>query len=261
MAAVTITSSSNGEIEPQSFPLRILTVGDGDLTLSLALVRAYGEQVELTATTLCASSEELLSTYSNSADVIQELLQRNATVLYGVDATKLHLNPCLMSKQEGFDLILFHHPHLGLMSSSRSTDEQHQARRHFVLLAHYCQSAKSLVRREESGARRHDNTKMSTASPCSGYIHVCLAGDQPQTWDLRKAATINGLQLVKTAETNIPFQSVIHQLSRGGMSSLIARDVQEGFSAPRRYRNGKFGSRHFLAKYGYMHRRECTCLL
>jgi Domain of unknown function (DUF2431) len=248
--AFAMMASSNGEIEPQSLPLRILTVGDGDLTLSLALVRAYRQQVELTSTTLCASSEELCSTYSNSADVVQELLQRKATVLFGVDATNLHVNPVLLSKHGGFDLILFHHPHLGLMTSSNSTDEQHHAQRHFVLLAHYFQSAKSLVRCGESDTRGH-----CAASPC-GYIHVCLAHDQPQTWQLQKAATINRLRLVKTEETAIPLHSIINQLNPGGVHSLIASDPQEGFSAPRRYRNGKFGSRHFLAKYGYMHRRE-----
>ena len=140
-------------------PLKVLTVGDGDLTLSLALSRAYGgsnsssldannsnqQQLDLTATTLCSSYEELCDTYSNSAMVVQELVEeRKATVLYGVDATQLATSVHQLHHKQ-FDLVLFHHPHLGLMTSNKSTDEAHHAQRHFVLLAHYLASAKSLL--------------------------------------------------------------------------------------------------------------------
>ena len=43
-----------------------LTVGDGDLSYSLALRRCFGEQIELTATTLL-SEAELTSTYARAA--------------------------------------------------------------------------------------------------------------------------------------------------------------------------------------------------
>ena len=48
--------------------LRILTVGDGDLSYSLALRRCFGEQIELTATTLL-SEAELTSTYTRAAAI------------------------------------------------------------------------------------------------------------------------------------------------------------------------------------------------
>ena len=35
---------------------RVLTVGDGDLSYSLALARCFGPQIELTATTLLADA-------------------------------------------------------------------------------------------------------------------------------------------------------------------------------------------------------------
>ena len=70
---------------------RALTVGDGDLTLSLAVARAYGheESLDLVASTLLSSREDLFHTYSNSEHVLQELTERNVTVLFGVDATNL----------------------------------------------------------------------------------------------------------------------------------------------------------------------------
>ena len=37
---------------------RVLTVGDGDLSYSLALARCFGPQIELTATTLLATEAD-----------------------------------------------------------------------------------------------------------------------------------------------------------------------------------------------------------
>eukprot|EP00957_Ditylum_brightwellii_P122368 9331998-Ditylum_brightwellii.AAC.1 len=76
--------------------LRILTVGDGDFTFTLALCRAYGSsdssqkqhpQVVVTGTTLLSNETELYQTYDNSRDVVKELKEIwNAQVLFGVDA-------------------------------------------------------------------------------------------------------------------------------------------------------------------------------
>ena len=287
-------------------PLKVLTVGDGDLTLSLALSRAYGgsssnntatqQQLDLTATTLCSSYEELCDTYSNSAAVVQELVEeRHATVIYGVDATQLSSSARLRQKQ--FDLVLFHHPHLGLMTSKNSTDEAYHAQRHFVLLAHYLASAKLLLQSSDSeedlldpsttsatvaGAVEKDDTKYSSNRRhyYDGRIHLCLAHDQPQTWQMEKAAKMQSLHLVHTDDTNSPFHTIVRQLQlSGGMIDnhrtynssgniektsskndgntihLSPLPPEPGHAAPRRFRNGKLGSKHWLGRYGYQHRR------
>ena len=89
-------------------PYRILTVGDGDLTLSLALVRAYGNRsslcynkdnhsnndLELTASTLIANEKELIRTYPHTApDVLHELQasETRTTILTG-DCDHHHSN-------------------------------------------------------------------------------------------------------------------------------------------------------------------------
>ena len=46
-----------------SSSLRVLTVGDGDLSYSLALARAYGDRIRLTASVL-PTTEELVATYA-----------------------------------------------------------------------------------------------------------------------------------------------------------------------------------------------------
>ena len=53
----------------------MLTVGDGDLSYSLALARAYNAAIDLVATTLL-SEEELRTTYSAIESVLAELEQR-----------------------------------------------------------------------------------------------------------------------------------------------------------------------------------------
>ena len=273
--------------------LRILTVGDGDLTLSLALSRAYGsDQVDLTATTLCASYEELCDTYSNTAAVVQELVEeRHVSVLYGIDATQLSSSLLLATtnttpgqhRQQAFDLVLFHHPHLGLMTSKNSTDEQCHAQRHFVLLAHYLASAKSLLLLSDD-TENDDNHEHPNSSYYDGRIHLCLAHDQPHTWQMEQAAQMQGLALVHTANTCTPFHTILRQLhlSRRGLAgkgdttngqkkdkqqqeqpttdesktiTITPRPPEPGQAAPPRYRNGKLGSKHWLGRYGYQHRR------
>ena len=103
---------------------RVLTVGDGDLSYSLALARCFGSQIELTATTLLATEAELTATYSRAAAILAELLERGVTVRFGVDAT------ALSSDLGPQDDIAFAHPHLGHADRG---DAAH-ARRHTCLL-------------------------------------------------------------------------------------------------------------------------------
>jgi 23S rRNA-/tRNA-specific pseudouridylate synthase len=231
-------------------PYQILTVGDGDLTLSLALARAYGDQIDLTASTLVPDCSTLISTYPNAAAVLQELENRQVSVWYGVDATQIHQRKSQNGKQafgsgNVWDLILFHHPHLGIDDSEQHTESLH-AQRHHVLLAHYLASAKFCV------------------SKPNGRIHVCLCGTQATTWKLGEAARRQGLRSAFTLE---PHQII----SQTGFPTSVPMDrlfepshmpqgwkvhtPEPGFAAPRRYRNGKTGSRHALGKYGYRHRR------
>jgi 23S rRNA-/tRNA-specific pseudouridylate synthase len=206
--------------------VKVLTVGDGDLSLSLALARAYGEHIELTASVL-DSKEDLVRAYPDASNAVDELQSQslNVAVLNGVDATQLHEQKFPGCKNNSWDLILFHHPHLGLASLNK--DEGHHANRHFRLLCHYLHSA----------------------SQVSNLVHICLCGTQPETWRLQEAANMQGLELVKSLSTAAPFPQI------WTTNDVEAAPAQSQYSAPRRYRNGKLGSRHFLGKYGYRHRR------
>jgi len=235
---------------------KILCVGDGDLTLSLALSRAYGEYVDVTGSVLESGRQEFLTVFPEAP--LEELCHRNVTVLYGVDATQLHTACASLGKETNenkseqeetgaskiWDLIAFHHPHLGV-SNLEKDSESTRAILHHRLLCHYLHSAKKI----------------------SKLIHVCLAGTQPTTWGVMEAAKLQNLKLVKKFSDSNPFAKVWTNVdqdhcdisSNPDMDSRYenlpeAAKVEPHFAAPRRYRNGKLG-RHFLSRYGYRHRR------
>ena len=232
--------------------LHVLTVGEGDFSLSLALVRAYGsQQITLTASTIVPSRDHLSCLYPHVGKILDELLDRGVQVRYGVDATQLHKvfggndnvnndsTPCAISPTpQLFDLILFYHPHLGIIKDKDK--EVEQAQRHVCLMAHYLASASTRLK------------PLSTSK-----VHLCLCGTQPETWKVRETAQRLGLKEIAPGKPTpaAPWHDVMY------LPSLLLDETQStdnnigGFAAPRKYRNGKHGSRHWLGKYGYCHRR------
>lgn len=228
--------------------LRICTVGDGDLTFSLALCRALGdEQIEhLTVTVLPETEDKLVATYANAADSLRELREGpwrdRVDVQFGIDATNLHVSfggTCASHENafsSSYNIFMFNHPHLGTATLAES--EKDHAERHHSLLAHYLHSASRCLPEEGGGA-----------------IHLCLCGSQPTTWDVTGAAERNGLEIFHQCETVGPVGEWMSLVLQTGEPPLVTRPTQSGWPAPRRYRNGKLGSKHFLGRYGYRHRR------
>lgn len=199
--------------------LKVLTVGDGDLTLSLALARAYGDKHVAVTASVLDSKEALLSAFPSAP--LAELERLHVPILFRTDATQLHRNYV----RDHWDLVLFHHPHLGLASLGQ--DEAKHAIRHHQLICHYLHSA-------------------TQVSKC---VHICLCGTQRETWRLDEAAERQNLTMVREIATAAPFSKIWTD------EELVPNNSNSDYAAPRRYRNGKLGSRHFLGKYGYRHRR------
>eukprot|EP00533_Pseudo-nitzschia_delicatissima_P016193 CAMPEP_0197265084 /NCGR_PEP_ID=MMETSP1432-20130617/2186_1 /TAXON_ID=44447 /ORGANISM="Pseudo-nitzschia delicatissima, Strain UNC1205" /LENGTH=524 /DNA_ID=CAMNT_0042729793 /DNA_START=162 /DNA_END=1736 /DNA_ORIENTATION=- len=84
-------------------------------------------------------------------------------------------------------------------------------------------------------------------------VHVCLTGTQPTTWNLEEAASFQNLRLVQKLVDSKPFAHVVWSDASETKLPEPAK-VESKFAAPRKYRNGKLG-KHFLARYGYRHRR------
>ena len=200
-------------------------MGDGDLSFSLSFKRAYPE-ISVTASSLVESPTELCKLYSNAANNSEELKESwKEQIIYKVDAT--HLKATIRDK---YDMILFNHPHLG--DSSLLKSESLAAQRHFSLLCHYFHSAVDILSEH-------------------GRIHVCLSGNQPKTWNVIEAATNCGLKCVSKESTSCPISKWLFQ---NGHNYQLA-DAKSHYKPPRKFRNGKLGSKHFLARYGYRHRR------
>ena len=221
-------------------PICILTVGDGDLTYSLALLRAYHPWITVTPTTIVSSETHLVHTYANAKENIQELYQSyHTTVLYNIDAA--HLERLMPNK---YDLIIFNHPHLGDAELLISKSEALHAQKHSILLAHYFYSAQFILKQP------------------NGRIQLCLAGTQPNTWRVDEMAAIHGLTRTPTQplSTSSPphyiFTNHHHHHDDDDDNHIPEPSkVLSHYPCPRKYRNGTLGSKTFLAKYGYRHRR------
>lgn len=208
-------------------PLRLLTVGDGDISFSLSVKRAYPD-ISVTASTLVESPTELQKLYNNAAENLTEFVESwNEQIIYKVDAT--HLKQTIHDK---YDFILFNHPHLG--DSTLKESEALAAKRHHSLLSHYFHSALDILSEQ-------------------GRIHVCLSGNQPKTWNVIEAASNCGLKCVSQESTSCPISKWLFQ--KGDCQNYKLAEAKSHYKPPRKFRNGKLGSKHFLARYGYRHRR------
>ena len=214
-------------------PPRVLTVGDGDLSYSLALARAYGSAIELTASTLLRE-EELLETYAAAAATLAELRERRVCVRHAIDATALeHAEPALGHQ----DHVIFNHPHLGLADLG---DVQAHARRHEVLIAHYLASATALL------------------PSVGGCVHLTLCGNQPKAWSVEAHGRRLGLAPPVWLDVAAPAASAgLVRLGPLGCVTLApSRAAEDGWAARKRFRNGALGSKHWLSRFGYEHRRS-----
>ena len=205
-------------------PVRVLTVGEGDLSYSLALARAFGDRIELTATTL-PDEEELRRTYSAAGRCIDELRERGAKVVHGMDATALDASGLGLQ-----DHICFLHPHLGL---SDLLDEAAHAHRHSVLVAHYLSSAMALL------------------TPGRGVVSLTLCGNQAETWRCEAHAARLSLSIVQRLSTthhSCFFPPGAEQLEP-------TPHAAPEWAARRKFRSGALGTKHWAGRFGYEHRR------
>eukprot|EP00949_MAST-11_sp_MAST-11-sp1_P001252 g1252.t1 len=197
---------------------KILTVGDGDLSYSLALARAAPHAQQITATTLI-SRAELCEVYQTAAKNLKSLSAlKNVQVVHGVNATDLRGS---LDGQKQFDRVVFSHPHLGLDDLGT---EAHR-RRHACLIAHFFFSCRDILRE-------------------GGHVVLGLCGKQPLNWNVDESASRCGFSLVSESASSSP---------EPGLRPLAP--PQEEWSARIRFRNGGLGARHWLAPYGYEHRR------
>lgn len=123
---------------------RIVTVGDGNLSFTLALARAFGSGANLTATTL-DDAAFLYVHYPGIGHTIDSLRASGARVFHGVDATKIDLYDVVLDANA--DKIVFNFPHPGWPKSTVRIGESSRImiERHRALLRGFFESCKMLI--------------------------------------------------------------------------------------------------------------------
>ncbi|KAE9034226.1 hypothetical protein PR003_g5698 [Phytophthora rubi] len=156
---------------------RVLTVGDGNFSYSLALAKqrkSLGDDtppLELTATSY-DSYEELVAKYPESKRICAQLKELGASVLHRVDATNIRESLVAAgATPDKFHAVVFNHPHCG----------EENVRRHQSLLSHFYASALEVLEQEE-------------VSEDSGVL-LTLAEGQPERWQAVQRALSAGLKL------------------------------------------------------------------
>jgi len=159
---------------PYSHHHRILTIGDGNLSFSLALASELGG-AKITATTF-DTRDAVVTKYPEGDGVIRTLRSLGARVFHGVDGTKLEEFGNTVAGP--FDRIVFNYPHVG-----GSTQEDVLVNRE-LLTGFFRSAAARLAPASEGGA--------------AGEIHVTLRKTPfYDSWKIHDLAREAGLVLAK----------------------------------------------------------------
>ena len=258
--------------------LCILVLGDGDFSGSLAILRAYRSHIrKLVATSFVPCRNELVVLYPMAQVFLEELEAAeddatSTTILFGVDATKVHLDPRLKA-YGSFDYIIFQHPHIGhqecsdvtagdtsVARSSKShaattTHPDHDlsatkkrpnyeilASQHSALLAHYLYSSRELLQKT---GQEGDNRQ--------SRIHLCLCAGQSKSWHLLRHLRRLGLEHVdRPTFASKPLWPHLVEASPSCTTSSTGNTNTSSMIRPQKDHHGGGGD-YWLSRYGYQH--------
>lgn len=119
----------------------ILSVGSGDGSQQAAIIQSGHHNI---ISTFFDGEQAIYSKYETSRDHIS-LLRKKSTVLFGVDATKLHGHPELQGKK--FNIIMFTFPHTGVpnFANGRSGPNPKSVEGNKQLIRGFLRSAQHLI--------------------------------------------------------------------------------------------------------------------
>eukprot|EP00966_Prymnesium_polylepis_P090848 2103660-Prymnesium_polylepis.2 len=167
-----ITAGVSSSTYAQS--MRILLVGEGDLGFGAALSLLWGEAGGITAT---AYDDEAvaLNKYVATTENVETLRSLDATVAYGVDATRLQASAVVRQAKKGYDRVVFNFPHAGggIKDQARNIAANQQLMRGFFA----CVCGTGLLAN-------------------GGECHVTLKRGQPyDSWNVVTLAKLAGLRV------------------------------------------------------------------
>ncbi|GMJ10510.1 hypothetical protein HRI_004720200 [Hibiscus trionum] len=158
---------------------QILLVGEGDFSFSSSLANAFASASNICATSL-DSYDVLKRKYKNAVSNLENLRKLGATLLHGVDATKMKHHTDLANRK--FDRIIFNFPHAGFHGKEH---DPHMIQMHKNLVQGFFRNARGMLR---SNGEIHVNHKTGTP--------FCL-------WNLEKLASESSLVLFQCVDFNI----------------------------------------------------------
>ncbi|KAF8024460.1 hypothetical protein BT93_F1590 [Corymbia citriodora subsp. variegata] len=167
-----IQGSRNKWLERYSPHHLILLVGEGDFSFSSSLAPAFGSASNITATSL-DHYDALTKKYKKAKSNLWNLEKLGASVLLGVDATKMKYYPDLSVRK--FDRIIFNFPHAGFYGKE---DNVHLIEMHRTLISAFFHNASQMLRPD-------------------GEVHVNHKTTYPYCrWNLGELASLNSLKLI-----------------------------------------------------------------
>ncbi|KAJ1959400.1 hypothetical protein IWQ62_004624 [Dispira parvispora] len=197
---------------------RILCVGEGNFSFSHALVKVLQTGYHLVAT--CYDSEQVVTEkYPDASDHINQIRQRDGTVLYNIDGTRLDKTRAL--KHRRFTHIIFNFPHVGMGIK----DQDRNVRRNQELLLGFFQSALPLLTDPEFYS--DDNQP--------GEIHVVTKTHRPyHLWQVRQLAQASGKLVCQSTTRFYPelFPGYEHRRTLGFQEGLSVGDNEEIMKSP-----------------------------
>ncbi|KAL0696413.1 hypothetical protein Bca4012_063593 [Brassica carinata] len=160
---------------------QILLVGEGDFSFSCSLATRFRS-----ASNICASSldsyGDVVRKYKKARSNLDTLKRLGASLLHGVDATKLQLHPHLNCRR--FDRIIFNFPHAGF--HGKETDSR-LIQKHRELVFGFLHGASHMVRADGEIHVSHKNKAPfchwkleELASRCSLALTQCVAFEKSE---------------------------------------------------------------------------------
>ncbi|XP_027063705.1 uncharacterized protein At4g26485 [Coffea arabica] len=157
----------------------ILLVGEGDFSFSLCLAKSFGSASNIVASSL-DSYDDLINKYRNAKSNLELLKNLGASLLHGLDATKMKFHNDLLMRK--FDRIIFNFPHAGFHGKE---DGIHLIGMHRKLVFGFLGNARGMLRAD---GEIHVNHK--TTAP---FCH----------WNLHELGIRNSLMLIECVDFRI----------------------------------------------------------
>ncbi|XAR67324.1 hypothetical protein NMG60_11002031 [Bertholletia excelsa] len=157
----------------------ILLVGEGDFSFCLSLAQSFGSASNIVASSL-DSYDVLIKKYKQAKSNWEKLEFLGASLLHGVDATKMRLHNDLRMRK--FDRIIFNFPHAGFHGKE---DMKHVIKMHSNLVNGFFNNASCMLR-------------------VNGEVHVNHKTKPPFShWNIEEIAQQNSLVLIECVDFHI----------------------------------------------------------